>query len=85
MIFPAGGLEFAMKTLLIAVLGFGVGVITAHTEMLKVGDKAPAFTAIASDGSTVRLADYIGKSPVVLYFYPKDDTTRLHERSLRYP
>ncbi len=38
-----------------------------------VGTKAPAFTAPASDGRIVRLADLKGKI-VVLYFYPKDDT-----------
>lgn len=40
---------------------------------LKPGEKAPEFTATATDGSTVRLADYQGKH-VILYFYPKDDT-----------
>ena len=40
----------------------------------KEGDKAPAFSALASDGKTVSLKDYSGKKRVVLYFYPKDDT-----------
>lgn len=40
---------------------------------LKPGDPAPAFSAIATDGSTIRLADLKGH-PVILYFYPKDDT-----------
>jgi peroxiredoxin Q/BCP len=40
---------------------------------LKVGDKAPEFTAPAAGGASVSLADYRGKN-VVLYFYPKDDT-----------
>ena len=43
-------------------------------ELLKVGDAAPDFSVAASDGTTVRLKDYLGKGPVVLYFYPKDDT-----------
>lgn len=38
-----------------------------------VGRKAPAFKLPASNGKTVSLADYAGKT-VVLYFYPKDDT-----------
>jgi peroxiredoxin Q/BCP len=38
-----------------------------------VGKKAPAFKLPASNGETVALADYAGKT-VVLYFYPKDDT-----------
>ena len=37
------------------------------------GDPAPPFTLTADDGQTVRLADLRGR-PVVLYFYPKDDT-----------
>lgn len=40
---------------------------------LKEGDKAPAFTSATNGGGKVSLADYRGK-PVVLYFYPKDDT-----------
>ncbi|MFN8709022.1 MAG: thioredoxin-dependent thiol peroxidase [Planctomyces sp.] len=37
------------------------------------GSKAPAFSLKATDGSTVKLSSFRGKS-VVLYFYPKDDT-----------
>src|SRR5262245_44323106 len=40
---------------------------------VEVGKKAPAFSLPASDGSTVKLDDFKGKT-VVLYFYPKDDT-----------
>ena len=39
----------------------------------KKGSKAPDFKAVAHDGSPVRLSDFKGR-PVVLYFYPKDDT-----------
>jgi len=37
------------------------------------GKKAPAFTLTADDGSKVRLSALKG-APVVLYFYPRDDT-----------
>jgi len=37
------------------------------------GKKAPAFSLKDQEGKTRRLADYAGR-PVVLYFYPKDDT-----------
>jgi peroxiredoxin Q/BCP len=37
------------------------------------GDKAPDFELATADGP-IRLADYAGKT-LVLYFYPKDDTT----------
>ena len=42
-------------------------------DWIEPGQNAPAFTLTADDGSQVRLADHAG-SPVVLYFYPKDDT-----------
>jgi len=38
------------------------------------GKKAPAFSLKDQEGKTHRLADYAGR-PVVLYFYPKDDTS----------
>ncbi|HEX5387064.1 MAG TPA: thioredoxin-dependent thiol peroxidase [Gemmatimonadales bacterium] len=41
---------------------------------LAPGDGAPNFTLPADNGSMVSLADFAGK-PVVLYFYPKDDTS----------
>ena len=40
---------------------------------LSVGDTAPAFTVKDTNGNTVSLSDFAGKT-VVLYFYPKDDT-----------
>jgi thioredoxin-dependent peroxiredoxin len=43
------------------------------SDWLEEGTKAPAFTLEADDGSKVKLADLKG-SPVVLYFYPADDT-----------
>jgi peroxiredoxin Q/BCP len=39
----------------------------------EVGKKAPDFALKDQDGKTHRLKDYAGR-PVVLYFYPKDDT-----------
>jgi thioredoxin-dependent peroxiredoxin len=42
--------------------------------MPQEGDLAPDFTLPADDGSTVTLSDLRG-SRVILYFYPKDDTS----------
>ena len=42
-------------------------------DTLKIGDHAPDFAAPRDGGGTISLADHAGK-PVVLYFYPKDDT-----------
>ena len=44
------------------------------SQKLKVGDKVPAFSLPDQNGNTINLADYLGKQPVVIYFYPKDDT-----------
>lgn len=41
---------------------------------LRVGDPAPDFELPSSTGEMVRLSDYRGKSEVVLFFYPKDNT-----------
>jgi peroxiredoxin Q/BCP len=41
--------------------------------MLKIGDKAPNFSAIDQNGVEVQLSDFSGKK-LVLYFYPKDNT-----------
>ncbi|MDY6806157.1 MAG: peroxiredoxin [Cyanobacteriota bacterium] len=41
--------------------------------VLAVGTKAPSFTTKNTNGETVSLSDFAGKT-VVMYFYPKDDT-----------
>ena len=47
-------------------------------KSIEKGTVAPGFSAVAvggefGDGKRVSLSDFIGR-PVVLYFYPKDDT-----------
>ncbi len=42
--------------------------------MIKEGNKAPAFELLRDGGTKVKLSAFKGK-PVVLYFYPKDDTS----------
>jgi peroxiredoxin len=41
--------------------------------MVDEGKPAPAFTLPSDSGEDVSLESFLGK-PVVLYFYPKDDT-----------
>jgi peroxiredoxin Q/BCP len=41
--------------------------------MIGEGDKTPAITVTATDGSSINLA--APGQPIVLYFYPKDDTS----------
>ena len=42
---------------------------------IQVGDKAPDFTLPSQSGEQVRLQDRLGDRVVVLYFYPKDNTS----------
>lgn len=69
-----------MKTLLVAIVGLGVlaaGWLTYSAfaaESPKVGDIAPRIAGQDQDGKEWKLADATGKSIVLLYFYPKDDT-----------
>lgn len=47
------------------------------------GGKAPGFTAKRDGGDTLSLDDYAGK-PVVLYFYPKDDTSGCTKEAIEF-
>ncbi len=42
---------------------------------VQVGDQAPDFTLPALSGKTVSLGEFLGKKDIVLYFYPKDNTS----------
>ena len=41
--------------------------------MLREGDKLPAVTVLDDEGNSVTTTDLLG-GPLILYFYPKDDT-----------
>jgi peroxiredoxin Q/BCP len=51
--------------------------------MVEEGSPAPDFALQSDTGETVRLSDLSG-SPVVLYFYPRDQTSgHLHSKTYR--
>jgi peptide-methionine (R)-S-oxide reductase len=52
----------------------GVAMVTPAHAALKAGDKAPDFSAPLSDGTTFHLKEWLHRAPIVLYFYPKDET-----------
>src|SRR5215210_7403147 len=41
---------------------------------VKVGSVAPDFTLLSQAGEVVSLEEFFGRKPVVLFFYPKDDS-----------
>lgn len=43
-------------------------------DLLPIGSKAPAFTAVASDGQTYGLAGLLKGGHVALIFYPGNNT-----------
>jgi peroxiredoxin Q/BCP len=43
-------------------------------DKVEVGSVAPDFTLPSQTGEMVRLADFLGHKPLVLFFYPKDDS-----------
>lgn len=49
-------------------------VVRQTKDKVDVGSKAPDFTLPSHSGETVSLKDFLGRRPVVLYFYPKDNT-----------
>ncbi len=73
-----------------AAIALAASFVTVHaakeTEaaMPAVGQIAPTFTLPSQDGTPISLEQYRGKW-VVLYFYPKDMTTRLHHRGAQVP
>jgi peroxiredoxin Q/BCP len=51
--------------------------------LINPGKKAPAFALKDQQGTTHRLSEYAGR-PVVLYFYPKDDTPGCTQESCEF-
>ena len=45
--------------------------LPAAADGPKVGDKAPDFKLVGSDGKTYKLSDFLGKKGVVIAWFPK--------------
>ena len=43
--------------------------------MLKIGDKAPDFKLLSDKEEEIILSQFLGKKDVILYFYPKNNTS----------
>lgn len=49
--------------------GIILGLSATQALALQVGDKAPDFSLPATTAEAIKLADYVGKKPVVVFFY----------------
>jgi len=61
----------------VSALGLAVALastVAVRAEDLKVGDKAPAFSLLGTDGKTYSLDQFKGKKGVVVAWFPKADT-----------
>jgi thioredoxin-dependent peroxiredoxin len=59
-----------MKRIFLLSIIIMVTLSTYSQQNLSVGDKVPLFKATADDGSTWDISKYIGKSYIVIYFFP---------------
>jgi peroxiredoxin Q/BCP len=68
---------FILNYLVVSCTSSGPGSADKNKAManeLKVGSKAPAFSLPDQDGKIVNLSDFLGKTNLVVYFYPKDES-----------
>ena len=57
------------RNTLFAMLLAGSGLFGGAAHALEVGAKAPNFALLSTTGKEIKLADFAGKKPVVLFFY----------------
>jgi len=67
-----------MKTILYIISFLSFFNTNLHGELikrktLKIGDPMPSFSLIDQNGESFDAIDYIGKQPLVIFFYPKDN------------
>ena len=48
---------------------------SSQTKHLSIGDPAPLFSLRDQNDSVFNIADYLGKKVLVIYFYPKDESS----------
>ena len=57
------------RNALAGMLLTGFGSFAGAALALEVGDKAPNFALPSSTGKEIKLVDFAGKKPIVLFFY----------------
>lgn len=69
-------MKITIIIVVILAIAFGLYAFTKRVpaDTLKKGDKVPKFELKDQNGQLFKVADFIGKKNLVIYFYPKDDT-----------
>jgi hypothetical protein len=66
-----------LRIVQMVLIGAILLVAAGQSSALQVGDKAPDFDLPATTTKSIKLADYLGQKPVVLFFYIGAFTNRL--------
>ena len=66
--------KFILCCVTALMLAFTATHAQSDKKNLEVGDQMPAFKLTDQDGKVFNSADFVGKSYLVIYFYPKDES-----------
>ena len=61
--------------IIVVIATFFYSFLNKSKGRIQVGDEVPTFTLLDQDGNDFLIDDYIGRKALVIYFYPKDNTT----------
>jgi peroxiredoxin len=61
--------EYLQRVITAILIGAVLLLAVGQSLALQVGDKAPDFSLPATTAESIKLADFLGKKPVVLFFY----------------
>jgi peroxiredoxin Q/BCP len=67
-------MKFIFIFLILGLLNGTLKAVTLNSDSLSVNQEAPDFTLEDAFGNKYTLSDHRGKSPIVVYFYPKAST-----------
>jgi peroxiredoxin Q/BCP len=66
--------KILFATYILVLVSSGVSCQGNKNKELTVGDIIPSFTLTDQDGKTFNSSDHIGKTSLVIFFYPKDES-----------
>lgn len=67
--------KFLIVILIVVMTSLFYSFLNKGDERIQIGDRVPTFTLLDQNGNEFLIEDCIGKIAMVIYFYPKDNTT----------